>query len=218
MKIKKKKLDQLVYETIVNRIEHGELLEREHITEQNIANELEISRTPVRKAFDRLVEDEYLENIPNVGVRVKTQKLASSDFQDRLNFFERLVNHYLFDLEKSEIEFDETSLQNIVDEMKDALLYSEDLFEKAEYLFWAELLRYDTNRYTQKILLRTMKECLATNSYIYDILQQSRSLKVDHYEQLTAYLREEEYARARREIRILLNQLKLNVIEMGQIN
>ena len=96
--MKRKKLDQIVYEYIVERIESGQLFEREHITEQTIANELEISRTPVRRAFERLEKDNYLENIANMGVRVKVQNLTSTDFQNRLDFFERLVNHYLFDL------------------------------------------------------------------------------------------------------------------------
>src|SRR5690625_2175200 len=102
----KKKLDQVVYEYIVDGIENGDILEREHITEQYIADQLEISRTPVRKAFERLVTEEYLENIANVGVRVKSQKLTSLGFQNRMDFFERLANHYLFDLEKKEIIFE----------------------------------------------------------------------------------------------------------------
>ena len=99
----KKKLDQVVYEYIVGRIEIGDLLVREHITEQYVANTLDISRTPVRKAFTRLVDEGYLEDIANVGVRVKQQDITTADFQEQLDLFERLINFYLFDLEKKVI-------------------------------------------------------------------------------------------------------------------
>src|SRR5690625_1199551 len=115
----RKKLDQVAYEYIVKQIESGQLLQREHITEQVVADELEISRTPVRKAFERLVSDNYLEMIKNVGVRVKAQALDSRGFQDRMNFIERLINHYLFDLEKNEWVFEITQLQKHIRNMKD---------------------------------------------------------------------------------------------------
>lgn len=214
----KKKLDQVVYEYIVDGIENGDILEREHITEQYIADQLEISRTPVRKAFERLVTEEYLENIANVGVRVKSQKLTSLGFQNRMDFFERLANHYLFDLEKKEIIFEVEDLLDLIKEMEASLIMEQDIFEDLEMSFWKNILQYDTNTYTQKILLKTIKESLAEDGYIHEILQNSRSLKLNHFKQLAEYLETEEYSLARREIRILLNQLKLNVIEMGQYN
>lgn len=214
----KKKLDQVVYEYIVDGIENGDILEREHITEQYIADQLEISRTPVRKAFERLVTEEYLENIANVGVRVKSQKLTSLGFQNRMDFFERLANHYLFDLEKKEIIFEVEDLLDLIKEMEASLIMEQDIFEDLEMSFWKNILQYDTNTYTQKILLKTIKESLAEDGYIHEILQNSRCLKLNHFKQLAEYLETEEYSLARREIRILLNQLKLNVIEMGQYN
>lgn len=214
----KKKLDQVVYEYIVNGIENNEILEREHITEQYIADKLEISRTPVRKAFDRLVAEEYLENIANVGVRVKTQKLTSVGFQNRLDFFERLTNHYLFDLEKKEILFEAEVLDELIDQMRASQKDEQDTFEKLELSFWENILRYDSNLYTQKVLLKTLRECLIVEGYVHEILQNSRSLKLNHLKSLLKYLQEKEYSLARREIRILLNQLKLNVIENEQYN
>jgi len=211
----KKKLDQVVYEYIVNQIELGEILEREHITEQHVADTLEISRTPVRKAFNRLVEDDYLETIENAGVRVKIQTLTTTDFQERFDLFERLVNHYLFDLEKREIMFDVEQLLLQIDEIK--ALENKDArdFERSELVFWNIVLKYSDNDYARKVMLQAMRECLMGDGYAYEILRNSRTLTVKHLEKLADYLQASDYANARREIRIFINQLKLNVIEKG---
>lgn len=212
----KKKLDQIVYEFIVNQIERGDLLQREHITEQNIADTLEISRTPVRKAFDRLVYDNYLENIENVGVRVKMQSLTPTAFQERIDLFERLVNHYLFDLEKVEVAFEVETLWMMIKNMKSEMDDTAYAFEKQEYDYWLETLKYSDNYYSKKVLMQTLKECLFDDGEIYSIMRKSRALKITHYQALAEYLKEMNYPRARREIRILLNQLKLNVLEKGK--
>lgn len=211
----KKKLDQVVYEHIITQIEKGDLVVREHITEQNVANTLEISRTPVRKAFTRLVEEGYLEDIANVGVRVKKQEITIADFQEQLDLFERLINFYLFDLEKKEVEFDVESLNVQLERLEASKTDKSIEFTQEELKFWAEILKYNKNNYSKKIILKTLKDSICVSGHIGDIIEKSRSIIFKHLEQLAAYLAEQNYAHARREIRILLNQLKLNVIEMG---
>lgn len=209
----KKKLDQVVYEHIVRQIENGQLLQREHVTEQGVADELEISRTPVRKAFNRLVEDNYLEMIENVGVRVKHQELDSRGFQDRLDFIERLINHYLFDLEKKELIFDNEKLQTHLENMKKMTEEEDYEFESNELDYWCDLLEYSDNQYTKNLIMKAIHNILFDDGFIYDTMKNSRQLKNKHLAKLMDYLADSNYVKARREVRILLNQLKLNVIE-----
>ena len=216
--MKRKKLDQIAYEYIVDRIESGQLFEREHITEQKIANELEISRTPIRRAFERLEEDNYLENIANMGVRVKVQKLTAIDFQNRLDFFERLINHYLFDLEKREIALDLEELTEQVLQMEAVKSDDDQTFDKYEFQYWKNILAHEQNRYSVKVLLNTLREIFDVDGQLQHIMKDSRTLKINHYQKITDFLKEEDYAYARREIRIVVNQLKLNVIEMGHLS
>ena len=216
--MKRKKLDQIAYEYIVDRIESGQLFEREHITEQKIANELEISRTPIRRAFERLEEDNYLENIANMGVRVKVQKLTAIDFQNRLDFFERLINHYLFDLEKREIALDLEEITEQVLQMETVKNEDDQTFDKYEFQYWKNILAHEQNRYSVKVLLNTLREIFDVDGQLQHIMKDSRTLKINHYQKITDFLKEEDYAYARREIRILVNQLKLNVIEMGHLS
>ena len=216
--MKRKKLDQIAYEYIVDRIESGQLFEREHITEQKIANELEISRTPIRRAFERLEEDNYLENIANMGVRVKVQKLTAIDFQNRLDFFERLINHYLFDLEKREIALDLEEITEQLLQMEAVKSDDDQTFDKYEFQYWKNILAHEQNRYSVKVLLNTLREIFDVDGQLQHIMKDSRTLKINHYQKIIDYLKEENYAYARREIRILVNQLKLNVIEMGHLS
>ncbi|MEY8292536.1 winged helix-turn-helix domain-containing protein [Carnobacteriaceae bacterium 52-44] len=211
----RKKLDQVAYEYIVKQIESGQLLQREHITEQVVADELEISRTPVRKAFERLVSDNYLEMIKNVGVRVKAQALDSRGFQDRMNFIERLINHYLFDLEKNEWVFEITQLQKHIENMEETTKENGYEFENNELDYWCDLVEHSDNSYTKHSILKAMQDVLFDDGIIYEIMKNSRSLKNKHLTELMHHLEENNYVKARREIRILLNQLKLNVIENG---
>lgn len=216
--MKRKKLDQIAYEYIVDRIESGQLFEREHITEQKIANELEISRTPIRRAFERLEEDNYLENIANMGVRVKVQKLTAIDFQNRLDFFERLINHYLFDLEKREIALDLEEITEQVLQMEAVKSDDDQTFDKYEFQYWKNILAHEQNRYSVKVLLNTLREIFDVDGQLQHIMKDSRTLKINHYQKITDFLKEEDYAYARREIRIVVNQLKLNVIEMSHLS
>lgn len=216
--MKRKKLDQIAYEYIVDRIESGQLFEREHITEQKIANELEISRTPIRRAFERLEEDNYLENIANMGVRVKVQKLTAIEFQNRLDFFERLINHYLFDLEKREITLDLEEITEQVLQMEAVKSDDDQTFDKYEFQYWKNILAHEQNRYSVKVLLNTLREIFDVDGQLQHIMKDSRTLKINHYQKITDFLKEEDYAYARREIRIVVNQLKLNVIEMGHLS
>ena len=212
-KMVKKKLDQVVYEHIVRQIENGQLLQREHVTEQGVADELQISRTPVRKAFNRLVEDNYLEMIENIGVRVKNQELDSKGFQDRLDFIERLINHYLFDLEKKELTFDSSKLQAHIVDMKKMTEKEGYEYESNELDYWCDLLEYSENEYTKNSIMKSIHNILFDDGFIYEIMKDSRQLKSKHLTILMDYLTDSNYVKARREVRILLNQLKLNVIE-----
>lgn len=211
--MEKKKLDQEVYEYIVEQIKTGELLERQRITEQEMVENLRVSRTPVRKAFEELTQDGYLEDIENVGVHVKVKLVDTKGFQDRANFLEKLLNYYLFDIEKKEIIFDEEELELILQRMKEEVDQSEPLFERTSILYFEELLKYIRNEYMKEAILKSLRELFLTEARIAEILKNSRALIYKHLMNLTKDLAENNYSLARREIRILLNQMKLDVIE-----
>jgi GntR family transcriptional regulator, rspAB operon transcriptional repressor len=59
-----------IYEVLKERILLGKIASGERIIESNLAENLKTSRTPVREAFQRLVQDGLVERVPQGGVRV----------------------------------------------------------------------------------------------------------------------------------------------------
>ena len=62
-----KSLDQRAYEVIKDMILSGELKHNIRLTEGKMAEELGVSRTPVKKAFIRLKEEYLLDEAPSQG-------------------------------------------------------------------------------------------------------------------------------------------------------
>ena len=65
-----KTLKDHVYDFIAEEIREGKLLPGQRISENDICNELEISRTPVREAFRQLELEGLIQIIPNKGAYV----------------------------------------------------------------------------------------------------------------------------------------------------
>ena len=65
-----KSISDQIYEVLKERISLGIISPGERIIENSIASDLKTSRTPVREAFQRLVQDGLAERVPQGGVRV----------------------------------------------------------------------------------------------------------------------------------------------------
>ncbi len=70
-------IDSRVYDILTDQIVSGVLAPGTRITEEQLASELGVSRTPVREAMRRLAQDELVELLPRRGIRVK--KLSRQD-------------------------------------------------------------------------------------------------------------------------------------------
>ena len=68
----------LVYEFLHKEILSGVLEPGIWLKEQDIAQRLQVSRTPIREAMQRLTQDGLLEAFPNYGVRVRTLSLKEA--------------------------------------------------------------------------------------------------------------------------------------------
>ena len=63
-------LREIVYEKLKDEIRHGELHPGEPLSENRISKRLDISRTPVREALQRLAQEGLVRNVPGQGVTV----------------------------------------------------------------------------------------------------------------------------------------------------
>lgn len=210
---KTKKREQEAYRFIKQKIVSKEWLPQKHIREQDVAKQLEMSRTPIRNAFLQLAEDQLIEIEPYKGAKILPLKIDSKAFQERAEFIELMTNHYFFKLEKTEKQLELHLLKQLLQNMNEFSRAEAMDFEQEEWRFWEALLELEANRYSRSMILSAVREMLPEEGKIQNVLSKSRLTKLKHYNQLLEYLEVPNYPYARREIRIMLNQLLLNIIQ-----
>ena len=77
---KKKSLREEVYESLRKSILHGKLKPGQHLIEEQLADHVGISRTPVREAFHKLERDELVTRLPKGGYAVT--KFTKEDVEE----------------------------------------------------------------------------------------------------------------------------------------
>jgi DNA-binding GntR family transcriptional regulator len=77
-----KSISDQIYEVLKERILLGMIAPGERIIEKSIAGDLKTSRTPVREAFQRLVQDGLAERVPQGGVQatIVTPRMVNEVF------------------------------------------------------------------------------------------------------------------------------------------
>lgn len=121
-------LSQRVYRIIKRDIIRGKLVSNTRLFEEKIAEQMEISRTPVREALRLLSAEGFVTLVPNYGIVVN--QVSPQDLEEVLNI-RLLLETYAAYLAVSKIsEKDIINLKTIIEQMeeavasKDALTYS----------------------------------------------------------------------------------------------
>lgn len=99
-------LSEIIYQALKAAILEGSFPLGERINENGLADQLTISRTPVRKAVNRLVKEGLLEYVPNYGavvVNVSTSKIIEI-FKIRQALEKVLYNEVLENITDREIQ------------------------------------------------------------------------------------------------------------------
>ncbi|MBI4621348.1 MAG: GntR family transcriptional regulator [Desulfobacterales bacterium] len=73
-------LEKAIYSTLKHAIKYGYLMPGERLVEATLAEELQVSRTPLREAIRRLSFEKIVEIIPNKGATVR--KLSHKEIND----------------------------------------------------------------------------------------------------------------------------------------
>lgn len=202
------------YEYMKKKIEQSEWLAGQPIKEQDISQELGMSRTPVRQAFVQLEEENYIEHLDNKGVVVAPKKISKKDFQEAVEFFELMSLHYLQEIERKEIDYATSDLEEALQRMQEKKVTGEGSdFLKAELEFWNEFLTYAGNDYNVSLMMQTLHTVFEQKGYIQDVIHSSQTEKIVHLSQLVIYLENNDYPYARRELRILFNQMIMNIFQ-----
>lgn len=210
---RKRKYEDKAYSFMKDRIATGNWQPGRQLKELEVAKLIDSSRTPVRKAFTRLEAEGLVSIVPRKGVFVISTELGLKAVKDRLYTLEVLFQHILFTLEQSEKTITCKELDISLKEMKEAIDQSVPKFEESESQFWEAVFLYHDNVYLNEMVLTTLSQLQQTEPEIKSILAASRLIKYTHYQRIKDKITSGDYVYARREIRILLNQLLINVIQ-----
>lgn len=215
--VRRKDLVQAAYDYILRKIKNNEYLPNEQIKELDISNALDISRTPVRKALKRLEEEKFIQIEPFKGAQVTEQRMTNDDVQDRYQFLEILMTYHFQKLEQKEIDYDTKPLKKQLEMLETEMIRDKNkdylVFEELEIEFWEKLLINCDNDYIKASAIQTIRPLVTSKGRIQKVIFASRRKKLEHYRELIHYLTKNNYALARREIRILFNQINLNMIQ-----
>ncbi|WP_240310319.1 MULTISPECIES: GntR family transcriptional regulator [Listeria] len=98
------------YKEIKRRIQSGEYESGTRLIETTISRELEISRTPVRKAIAMLTADGFVENLDYRGAIVKSSKISKDNYIEILDIVGLFLKHTIERIEAKKIRFDQRIL------------------------------------------------------------------------------------------------------------
>ncbi|CAN7169010.1 GntR family transcriptional regulator [Paenibacillus sp. LjRoot56] len=188
----KPSLEKKAYQEIRNHIIHANYLPGTLLSENELADQLNMSRTPIRAAISLLEQEGFVESVRGRGVFVKN--ISSKEFCD---MFEVLVSMqiYAFDVaEKRGLSFDLTSLRDHLDLQIEAadngdhwlyyessLLFIETILTTVHNQNMMQILEQIKGKYMCKVVsYRTMnpqslsnpRQGRRINSRIYEALKQ----------------------------------------------
>lgn len=210
---RRKKVADKAYDYIKHQITAGNWLEGRQIKELEISESLEISRTPIRNAFIRLKEEGFVLILPNKGVFVAASTINLKGIKERLHYLEAILQHILYTLELSECTIQTDDYIKCVSQMEKSQKAHSTQFEESEKQFWQSILGFHDNEYMNESVIMTLHSLISSNEYAREIFKESRPVKLSHYKALSELISQNNYVYARREVRILLNQLMINLIQ-----
>lgn len=210
---KTNRIESKAYDYMRNEIMLSHWSKDKQIKENEIAMHLDISRTPVRYALNRLIEEGYAYRVPYKGVFVADKPFDLSQRKERIYFLEALLQHVFYTLQLDERVVMIQPLSKKIEELEVLEPFKSNQFETTEIEFWKDLLNYHTNSYMNEQVVETMISLYQASNQTPLIFRKSRTIKIFHYKKLLEWLEEKNYTYARREIRILLNQLLINLIQ-----
>ena len=121
---KRRPLREEVYESLKKSILHGKMKPGQHLVEEQLADHVGISRTPVREAFHKLERDELVTRLPKGGFAVR--KFTREDVEEIFGIRSALESYaaYLATLHMAPDKI--SVLENKLSESEEALEKGDD--------------------------------------------------------------------------------------------
>ena len=208
--MKKSRMQQMAYDYIKDNITEGKWEDDVRLVEQDISDELSISRTPIREAINILILEGYLEKETNRGVIVKKQRIATKEFIERSQLLELLLSNYLFQLQIKQFRIN----------TQEMLTFLEELTEEEDNLDKRISLTNVLNTFLEKMDNQIIKQLIIKNfEQLHYVKFPNVSLdflyaEISHcFKSVASHIDKEEYELCRKDIRVLFNRLNLELID-----
>lgn len=210
MTVKKSRMQLLAYNYIKDNIEKDKWENEVRLVEQDISNDLQISRTPIREAINCLILEGYLEKEVNRGVTVKKQIISVEEFVERTQLLELLLSNYLFQLQVKRLKFNTDKIKIFLTSLEK----EQDFPKKKEYLgkILLEFLDNLENKIMKQIIIKNFQQLhyIIFPNETTDFLYQEIN---DCMIKLCNNIENSEYELARKTIRVFFNRLNLELID-----
>lgn len=169
-----KPLGNIVYESLKESILNGSLKPGEKLMESRIAEDLGVSRTPVREAIRKLEKEKYVKMIPRKGAYV--EDLTMEDILEVLEI--RIVLEGLAS---------KLAARNISDEMKDRIRKNMKNFDNASNeLDRKELISLD-EKFHHIIYQSSGNKKL--NEIVRELQDQFQRFRLSYFNELSSYMK-----------------------------
>ncbi|UQF23732.1 winged helix-turn-helix domain-containing protein [Vagococcus lutrae] len=211
------KVKKQVVDYLQRAIVAGQLPPEKKLIETEIAEKLAVSRSPVRSAFKELADMGLVEMVPNKGAYVAAKSLTPKEYVERLEFLELLLIQFLFYQEKRSELLNERALSEILKKIDD-YRKQRALIEEEMLKFFELLTRDYPNKYYQEVLLQTASDLIRAD--FKQLTQKTRpfgQLFLYHYEVFIKHVSENNFPLARREVRLWINNLKLEIVDQQDL-
>lgn len=212
--VKSQSYKEVAYHYLKEHIDNNILLPDTHLKEVEIAETLDMSRTPVRKAMNQLAEEGYIKIEPYKGAVVAKSALNSRAIVERLQFIEILVMNLFQQMQNKDVYINIEELDHIMDNLLSDLDKGDiDGYFKWEFEMYTHLASYHPNSYFRQVALNTIvtlqelfnKEIKASRTKF----ERERDDLLRIYPEMVGALKKGDYANARKQVRIFINQLIL---------
>jgi DNA-binding GntR family transcriptional regulator len=180
-------LSQKVYHIIKRDIIKGNLVSNTRLFEEKIAEQMNISRTPVREALRILSAEGFVKLIPNIGIVVN--QISSQDLSDILNIRLQLETYAIGLTAQKITEKDIDNLKKIIQQMKESLAAKDIMaFSNLNYKYHKAIISISDNKKLIEICdnLHQQSEHWIKALGVQERLEESLQEHIDIYSSLKA--------------------------------
>lgn len=199
-------LESKAHRMIKEKIQRGEYQVGQRLIETEVSRELDLSRTPVRKAFAMLTVDGYLEFEDYKGVIVKNCAITKERYIAMLDVMELLLLGTIDKMEAKSLNF---SNHRVLEKAADFLRLEEATERQCmEYQRWflSEILSYAKNEYYLQVINQFYDDLLEFGEA--DVFKSATKLfdkTLDNYVTCGRYIETRDYEAARAIVKQIIN-------------